>query len=68
MIGRGETAETCSRLEEVIMCEERKWVEVETDEVSRWRTSYNDEKQDNAIMLIIKEGRVGLEYLWSFNE
>lgn len=57
MIGRGETAETCSRLEEVITCEERKWVEVETDEVPRWRTSYNDEKQDNAIMLMIKEGR-----------
>ncbi len=43
------------------MCEERKWVEVETDEVSRRRTSYNDEKQDNAIMLIIKEGRVFME-------
>lgn len=45
------------RLEEVITCEYRKWEEVEIDEEPRWRTSYNDEKQDNAIMLMIKEGR-----------
>jgi len=53
MIGRAETAETCSRLEVVITCEERKWVEVRMDEGPRWRTS-----KTNAIMLMIKKGRL----------